>query len=374
MATRVLHRSNESLLPARCMMKTRRTTRRVRCLWAMTLLMMLPLHGLAVDRGRQVVVTKPDDAAGLMDAVENAIWAADGKPASKAVYVVYSTDCAWSKRLFDETRALAGNVQLRWIPVAGTTAASVVAGRDSASVGNAFAGRVSRAVDAKAQRGVAYNQGVMDSITYQLRPYDRSKTFAFPTLVYRSGKSVKVVAGNPPNLATLAAEVASEPRAASLVPAGIALTAQAPTLLRSRNLPKWAHLNDTPMIFRAVPSPQAPPIDDLAKDFLVPVSGIVGTTGWIEVAPWGLDKRKAYVHDPLMARMALLDYRVRPQGGQWQAPAVVQVREFPDSDAHVLETLKPGERYRRSGVVEHGGHVWDQIVLYADGAVGYVRR
>ena len=26
------------------------------------------------------------------------------------------------------------------------------------------------------------------------------------------------------------------------------------------------------------------------------------------------------------------------------------------------------------GVVEHGGHVWDQIVLYADGAVGYVRR
>ena len=374
MATRVLHRSNESLLPARCMMKTRRTTRRVRCLWAMTLLMMLPLHGLAVDRGRQVVVTKPDDAAGLMDAVENAIWAADGKPASKAVYVVYSTDCAWSKRLFDETRALAGNVQLRWIPVAGTTAASVVAGRDSASVGNAFAGRVSRAADAKAQRGVAYNQGVMDSITYQLRPYDRSKTFAFPTLVYRSGKSVKVVAGNPPNLATLAAEVASEPRAASLVPAGIALTAQAPTLLRSRNLPKWAHLNDTPMIFRAVPSPQAPPIDDLAKDFLVPVSGIVGTTGWIEVAPWGLDKRKAYVHDPLMARMALLDYRVRPQGGQWQAPAVVQVREFPDSDAHVLETLKPGERYRRSGVVEHGGHVWDQIVLYADGAVGYVRR
>lgn len=33
-----------------------------------------------------------------------------------------------------------------------------------------------------------------------------------------------------------------------------------------------------------------------------------------------------------------------------------------------------GERYRRSGVVEHGGHVWDQIVLYAGGAVGYVRR
>ncbi|KRA46480.1 hypothetical protein ASD72_04555 [Pseudoxanthomonas sp. Root630] len=355
-------------------MKTKRTVRHAHRLYALALLMLLPLQGLAVDRGRQVVVTKPDDAARLMDAVENAVWAADGKPASKAIYVVYSTECAWSKRLFDETRALVGNAQLRWIPVAGNTAASVVAGRDSASVGNAFDGRAARAADAAAQRGVVYNQGVMDSITYQLRPYDRSKTFAFPTLVYRSGKSVKVVAGNPRNLATLATEVASEPRAASLVPAGIALSAQAPTLLRSRNLSKWAHLNDTPMIFRAAPSPLAPAIDDLAKDFLVPVSGIVGSTGWIEVAPWGLDKRKAYVHDPLMARMALLDYRVKPQGGQWQAQAMVQVREFPDADAHVLETLKPGERYRRSGVVEHGGHVWDQIVLYADGAVGYVKR
>lgn len=339
-----------------------------------SLLLMLPLHGLAVDRGRQVVVTRPDDAARLMDAVENAIWAADGKPASRAVYVVYSTDCAWSRRLFDETRALAGNVQLRWIPVAGNSAASVLAGRDSASVANAFTGRTSRVGDASAKRGLIYNQGVMDSITYQLRPYDRSKTFAFPTLVYRSGNSVKVVAGNPRNLAALSSEVLSEPRAASLVPAGIALSAQPPALLRSRNLAKWAHLDDTPMIFRAAPSPQAPPIDDLARDFLVPVSGIVGTTGWIEVAPWGLDKRKAYVHDPLMARMALLDYQVRPQGGQWQAPATVQVREFPDMEAHVLETLKAGERYRRSGVVEHGGRVWDQIVLYADGAVGYVQR
>ena len=173
--------------------------RLARCLMALSLLLVLPQPGLAVDRGRQVVVTKPDDAARLMDAVENAVWAADGTPASKAVYVVYSTDCAWSKRLFDDTRALAGNVQLRWIPVAGSTAASVVAGRDAASVANAFAGRAARAGDASAQRALVYNHGVMDSITYQLRPYDRSKTFAFPTLVYRSGKSVKVVAGNPRN-------------------------------------------------------------------------------------------------------------------------------------------------------------------------------
>ncbi|TQM03736.1 hypothetical protein FB548_3702 [Pseudoxanthomonas sp. 3HH-4] len=29
----------------------------------------------------------------------------------------------------------------------------------------------------------------------------------------------------------------------------------------------------------------------------------------------------------------------------------MQVRAFPDAEAHVLETRKPGERYRRTGVV-----------------------
>jgi len=333
-----------------------------------------PLRSQAVDRGKQVVITNAAHAAQLMDTVENAIWAADGQPAAKPVYIVYSTDCAWSKRLYEETRGLAGKVQLRWIPVTGGTAASVVTERSAASVANAFAGRPSRVADAGAQRGVAYNLGVMDSITYQLRGYDRSSTFAFPTLVYRSGKSVKVVAGNPRNLAALSAEVLNQPDAADLVPAGIALSAQPPPLLRSRHLPKWSHLDASPVVFRAAPSPRAPPIDDLARDFLVPVSGIVGTTGWIEVAPWGPDKRKAYVHDPVMARMAMLDFRVRPQGGQWQAPGTVQVREFPDADAPVLETLKPGERYRRTGVVDRGGRLWDQIVLYADGTHGYAPR
>lgn len=65
---------------------------------------------------------------------ENAIRAADGHAADKPVYVLYSTDCAWSKRLYDDTRILAGKVQLRWIPVAGGTASGVVAARDGASI------------------------------------------------------------------------------------------------------------------------------------------------------------------------------------------------------------------------------------------------
>lgn len=340
----------------------------------MTVAALLPLRSDAVDRGKQVVVSPSEPAARLLDTVENAIWAADGQAADKPVYVLYSTECAWSKRLYDDTRGLAGKVQLRWIPVAGGTAGGVVAARDAASIAGAFGGRGPRGVDvAAAQRGLAYNQGVMDSINYQMRPYDRSSTFAFPTLVYRTSKGVKLVAGNPRNLAALPGEVLPQP-ATMPTPSGVALSSHPLSLVNSRNLPKWSHRQARPVVFHAAPSRQAPPIDDLDKDLLVPVSGIVGTTGWIEVAPWGPGKRKAYVHDPVMARMATLEFRVRPQGGQWQARDTVQVREFPDAEAPVLETLGPGERYQRRGVVERGGDVWEQIVLYADGTPGYVRR
>ncbi len=351
---------------------------RVHATWpwlAWLAVLLAPLHAHALDRGKQVLLTRDAQATSLLAAVEDAVWAADGQAADRPVYVVYSTECSWSKRLYDETRALAGKVQLRWIPVAGRQAGEVAAHRDAASVGDAFAGRAARAQDAaSARRAVEFNAATMDSITYQLRPHDNSRTFAFPTLVYRTAQGVKVVAGNPRNLAALPAEVLREPAKAGLVPLGVELTRQPVPIVRSRNLPKWSHRQATPVVFRVAPSPRAAPIDDLEKDFLLPVSGIVGDSGWIEVAPWGADKRKTYVHDPLMARMALLDFRVRPQGGQWQVPRAIEVREFPDAEAPVLETLRAGERYRRSGEVEIGGRVWDQIVLYVDGTVGYTLR
>ncbi|MFT3763459.1 MAG: hypothetical protein QM761_12815 [Pseudoxanthomonas sp.] len=336
----------------------------------------IALPAAAVDRGKQLTITRKEHAAGLLDAVENAAWAADGQAAQKPVYVVYSTECPWSKKLFEDTRALAGKVQLRWIPAAGGGAPDVVALRNGDAVAAAFAGRRARVDDAaRAQRRVTYNVGVMDSINYQLRGYDNSKTFAFPTLVYRTAQGVRVVAGNPKNLAALPGEVLGQADKANLVPAALEITEQAPWLSPSRNLPKWYHERTTPMVFRAAPSPKAAPVDELDKNLLAPVTGVVADTGWIEVAfSTAAGSRRQYVHDPLMARMALLDFRVKPQGGIWQAGQATKALAFPDPESPVLETLQAGERYQRKGVVESNGRAYDQIVLYANGEVGYAPR
>lgn len=329
----------------------------------------------AVDRGRQVSITRADDVAGIMDAVENAAWAADGQAAQKQVYVVYNTDCAFSQRFFQETRGLVGKVQFRWIPVYGAEAPDVVNLRTGSSVADAFANRRSPAGDAAtARRRLDYNLGVQNSLNYQLRGYDNSRTFAYPTLVYRTANGVKVVAGSPKNLGALPGEVLSQPGKAGLAPAALAITAQPMRVVKSRNLPKWFHSQSTPAVFRAAPSPLAPPVDTLDKDMLVPVSGIVPDAGWIEIAQYGANGPRAYVHDPVMARMALLEFRVKPQGGNWQAERSMQVLSFPDAEAPVLETLAAGERYRRSGVIELGGRAWDEIVLYADGTKAYAPR
>ena len=338
-------------------------------------LLMVALQASALDRGKQVLLTRKGDADQMLATVENAAWASDGQAADKQVYVVYNTQCPYSQRLFKETRGLTGKLQFRWIPAMGNGAEGVASLRSGDAVADAFAGRRPDPGDAaRGRRAVDYNAAVQVSIDYQLRGYDKSKSFAYPTLVYRTAKGVKVVAGSPANLAALPTEVASVPAKAAFTPAAVQLTAAPFVVSRSRNLAKWYHDRPEPMVLRAAPSEMSAPVDSLDKDRLLPVSGIVAKDGWIQLAPWKGSNVRAYAHDPLMARMALLDYAVRPQGGVLEAKAAMQVRAFPAPDAPILDSLRPGERFNRSGVVQSEGGTWDEIVMYADGTKGYVMR
>lgn len=329
----------------------------------------------ALDRGKALTVTDDAEEVRLMSAVENAIWAADGNNTDKPVYVVYSTECAWSKRLFEQSRQLADKVQLRWIPVGVTAAPDVVATRSSGSVADAFSGK--RAIPAdlpKAQRGVAYNFGVMNSITYQLRPHDGATSFVFPSLIYQTAEGVEVVAGIPDNLEAMANDVVSTPAKASIQPAAIELTSEPIKVVASPHLKVYGHIKAQPVELFLAPSEKAAPLESLEKDFNVNVSGVVTESGWIETLPWGSDGLKAYVHDPVLARLATMAIPVKPQGGVVLAEAPLSILRFPDPESPALMTLDAGYQMDRSGVVELNGQTWDQVVVYSDGTKGYVQR
>jgi hypothetical protein len=339
------------------------------------LILLVALPASALDRGKQVQLTRKADADQMLATVENAVWAGDGLASDKQVYVVYNTQCPYSQRLYKETRGLTGKLQFRWIPATGNGAEGVTSLRSGDAVADAFAGRRPDPGDAaRGRRAVDYNAAVQVSIDFQLRGYDTSTSFAYPTLVYRTAKGVKVVAGNPANLAALPSEVASVPAKATFTPAAIQWTAAPLAVSRSRNLAKWYHDRPGPVVLRAAPSEMSAPMDTLNKDSLLPVSGIVAKDGWIQLTPWKGSNVKVYAHDPLMARMALLEYTVRPQGGVLEAKAAMQVRTFPAPDAPILDSLRPGERFNRSGVVQSAAGAWDEIVMYVDGTKGYVKR
>lgn len=338
-------------------------------------LLLASLPVAALDRNKQVTLSQKEAADRMLATLEDAIWVADGPAAEKQVYVVYSTDCAWSKRLYEQSRALAGKVQLRWVAAAGNAAPGVVASRDASAVGRGFSGTGAPVEDmARARRALAYNHGVQVSIDHQLRGQDNSRTFAYPTLVYRTARGTKVVAGIPDNLATLPAEVLAQPAKAGHVPAGIALSAQPVRVVPSRNLPKWNNGGAAAATIHALPSLQSPAIHTLEPNYLLPVRGVVAGTEWLELDVWGDGAPAGYVRDPLMARLAQLDFRVKPVADIYQSAGENPARSFPDAQAPVLEMLKPGERVRRVGVVELGGRTWDKVVLYSDGSGGYVSR
>lgn len=309
----------------------------------------------------------------LLDTVENAVWAKDGKNARKPVYVVYGTECPISHDLYRRARAFGDQVQFRWIPAnGGAAAATVVARRDAASVGSSFSGGAGQAAgDPAAQRGAAYNAMIGDSLTYQLRDLDRSTTFAYPTLIYRTASGVKVVAGIPADLASLPGEVLDQPEKSGLVPAALGITTSALQVTPSRNLAQWGPSAGPPAVFRAAPSPRAAPVFELDADHVMQVSGIVADGGWIEV---GLAGQKAYTHDPLMARMALLEYRIQPGSGQVSIRTPTPVREFPHADAPVVAQIPAGRSYARTGTVELDGTTWDRIAFYKGGIPAYIPR
>lgn len=343
--------------------------------WFSAGLLCFAMSVTAMDRGRQVLITNPAHQQELMSLVENAIWASDGSAADKQVYVIYSTQCGWSKKLFNDTRELGDKLQLRWIPAAAAGADQVVSVRDGTTVAAAFDGSQGTPADPQAgQRGVNYNYAVMNSTSRLLKEYGGGSSFSFPTLIYRTDKGVQVISGNPADLKPLAEQVVSQPDKAVLMPAGLALTANAVSTKPASKFKQYTNNEEQAVKVYALPDTAAPVLDLLPSGYQLPVSGIVSEQPWAEVLPWGNRGPKAYIYAPLEIKLAALEYQVKRASGNITASRDLQVRSHPDVQAPVLTVLEKGYQLTKSGEVELNGKTWDEVVVFTDGTKGYISR
>ncbi len=327
------------------------------------------------DGSRHLLVPPGPEADLLMETVEHAVWAADGEGADRSIYVVYSTDCVWSQRLHEASRALTESFQLRWIPARGPHAEHVVSERNGTAVTNAFAGRSGAVDGAVGRAAVHYNYRVVMSLLQQLSEQQPGYRVSYPTVIYRTDAGVQVIDGFPSNIEELARRVARQPEQADLEPAGLRIVGTRYQRLRSLHLDHYPNETSEPRLLRAFPDHQAPWVMSLDPEYSVRVSAVIDGGEWLELTPFGPNDPPAFVHDPFYARLATLQYQVRPARGTYNAGREPeQALRLPVLGAPVIADVPAGFRIPKTGEVHIDGQVWDQVQVFADGTRGYIPR
>lgn len=323
-------------------------------------------------RGTEQLVTNPAEVKRILAALDNGVWVADGSAADTHVYVIYSTACGFSKRLFADTRAMPSRPQFRWLTVAaqGYGAEMVVTKRTVEAVRDAFVGKYAAGTDAAtASRAINFNL-LLTSVL------PRSSTLVFPTLIYKTAQGLKISYGAPANLQALTLAVQSRPDRAAYQPANLRWLSEPTVITPSKHLREYFNLSASPVPLRIAPYPDAPVVLEVPKGYGFPVDSVVNNE-WIRVPARKLEESTVYgyIHVPLEIKLANLEFTVQPANGVVKTGSdVLEIRSHPTIDAPVIDRPGPGLLIKKTGEVMLEGRNWVEVVVYTDGTKGYIAR
>ncbi len=304
----------------------------------------------------------------LLQALDDAVWIGDGPASDRHVYVLFATDCRWSRALFEQTRDRAGDLQLRWLVMAGAGAEQVAGQATLDVLADAFAGRIVAKVPATAQHALDSNAWLQPLLGAGHR---------FPVLVYQAHDGVRIESGLRQGLPA-AEEVVARPDSGGHRPAiRRLLVAPRPTWQPAPAGP-YIRFHAEPAPVHALPSRDSLQVGQLPHLGTYPaVLGLIGND-WIEVAGLRVADRggrtlSAYIHAPEAVALMRLEYTVEPASGEIVADALPRpIHSHPDHQAPVLDWLQTGYRMDRVGQVQQAGQAWDVVVFFTDGSHAFV--
>lgn len=321
------------------------------------------------NRGAQTVIHDAAQIERIMGALENAVWVADGAPADKQVYVIFSTECGYCQKLFHDSRNKVSNVQFRWIAHCcdGSGAEAIVETRSVDAIANAYARKVQAANDRqRAARAMVVNQWASKAV---------SDNLIYPMLIYRTAKGVVVNYGLPPDLDALIAAVASRSDRADYQPAGLAQIDRPLTLTSAGDMKSYFNSSGQPLAMYAQPDLGAQKVLDVPVDYGYEVVGFANDE-WIVVKGLIMASGRytpGYIHAPADIRLSRLKFTVRPARGPVVAQSrPMEIRLHPDVASPVVDRLDPGYQMDKTGEVSLDGKTWVQVQVYTDGTKGYI--
>jgi hypothetical protein len=316
-----------------------------------------------LSRGSSYVYRNAADVEAVMSRVDNALWAADGDASAKQIYVIYSPTCAWSKKLYEDTRDISRDIQIRWIPHGGTGAAQVALQRDGYSVHKAFMGQLA---DTGNNKGLEFNQKTTTAI-FDYIGTDNKQNLTYPTVIYESAAGLAVYTGNPSDLYAVVADIKPRPAMANYEPKGLELINAEIKILPVRGEGSYANTTSSALMVMDYPLDGGSQISDLPPDNLVKMRGVT-ENGWVAVLPY-TNNTVGYIYDPQYVKLSQMQFTVVRARGEFVADTKnYPIRSHPDATAPVVSTLDQGYVLKMSGRVKD----WVQVVYLSNGGKGYI--
>lgn len=322
-------------------------------------------------RGNEELVTNPEQVERILTALDDGVWVADGSAADTHVYVIYSTACGFSKKLFADTRALPNRPQFRWVTfeAKGHGAEMVVTKRTVESLRDAFAGKYAAPTDA-ATASLAMN--INQSLRLVL---PESSISGYPTLIYKTARGLRISHGAPADLRTLTSAVQSRPDRAAYQPASLGWLSKPAAITPPNRLRKWVNSSATGTPMRMAPYPDAPVVYEVAKGYGFQVDAVANDE-WIRVVAGQVQNGKlyGYIHAPLQIKLANLEFTVQRASGVVPTRSDTEIRSHPTTDAPVIDKPGPGFQFQKTGEVVLEGRNWVEVIVLTDGTKGYIAQ
>ena len=244
---------------------------------AMVLFALLCFQGaaLADDWADKTITGK--EAENILNMLANSGWIADGPDNGKHLYVLFTATCGYCEMLYDKTRALTDEVQLRWIPMdSGGDLDRLYENPVAQSVKNSFDGQLPDGVDPeKAARIRQYTIGGVIFYIANQTIVDNPSRFGFPTLLYGEGDKLSVIVGMPQDMPGM---IKSIPQGKAddqgFVPAAYAFADRKVELLAIKSL-SYSNNNQENTSIRMMPFDDAPRLGSaLPGTSGIPVLGV----------------------------------------------------------------------------------------------------
>lgn len=321
----------------------------------------------SVERGESAVYTG-EYAHSALETLDDSIWASSGNTSDKHIYVIYGTQCGYSKQFYEKAKALSDDVEVRWIAHGGKGAAAVASDRSAKAVLAAFNGTLTPAIEESKLAAYHYNFATVKSLGSKIMS-NNGRTWSYPIIIYPTEDGTKVKVGSDIDVAALENELTSRPGKGEHTPAGIQIVDDS-EIIGAPSLEKYVNRSGKTKKVLAFANDESPVIYELENKTLLKAVGVT-ENGYVAVG--FSDGDIGFIHDPIAVELAKLKYDIKPTHNEFVAEnRSHEILSHPSPKAEKMTSLPEGYVVRAIGSTTIDGKQWVVVNPYSDDTKGFI--